>query len=370
MNKYFDNVIIGAGLTGITLAEKLSAKGESVCLIEKKRHIGGRCYDLKNNDGILVQKYGPHIFHTDYQEVWDYLSNFTNWIAYKHKVLAYHKDEYYPLPINLNTMNKFFNVDLTSKEMEEFIKDKVIDKKIIKNSKDVVVSRVGKELYEAFIKNYSYKQWDCYPEELERRVLERLPIRFNTNDYYFNDCYQGLPEQGYTQMFKKMLDNRKIKLMLNIHYRRVIDELTYGRLFVTSPIDEFFNYEFGNLPYRCINFTFEAYNKTSFQLNSVINFTDLKPGYTRVTEFKKLTGQVHDQTVICREFPSWMGEKTYPVPKKSNFKIYEKYKSEADKLKQVYFIGRMANYAHLDMDDSCKKALELVKDLNSYNFCT
>ena len=354
------NVVVGAGIAGLTIAERLADAGERVLVVEKRNHIGGNCYDFYNRDGLLVHRYGPHIFHTSIPRVWEYLSQFTEWVPYVHRVLAKYKNKLYPIPINLDTINRFFDKRFTSKEAREFLEDKRIKLDHITNSRDIVVSKVGEELYEAFIKHYSYKQWGCYPEELDKEVLERIPLHFNRDNLYFSDPYQGIPRKGYTAMFNNMVGSSNIDVMLNTDYLKIIHKLNYCRLFMTSSIDEFFDYRFGRLPYRCIDFRFETIDKIEYQGNSVINYTEEEPEYTRVTEFKKLTMQDNPKTTICREYPMWEGEPSYPVPRKDNRRLYERYILEGDKLDNVYFVGRLAEYRYLNMDQACYSALELI----------
>lgn len=360
----FDVVIIGAGISGITLAERSSTKGKKVLLIEKRNHIGGNCFDFYNQASILVHRYGPHIFHTFDKKVWDYLSQFTKWRNYRHRVSAYVKGKLLPMPINLDTLNGFFGLSLKSeKEARDFL-EKKRDKNIkrIKNSRDVIVSRFGEELYDAFVKHYTKKQWDLYPEELDKEVLERLPIRYDNNPYYFDDPYQGIPEDGYTKMFENMLKNKNIQIILNTDYREIIDKIKYKRLYVSSPIDQFFNFKFGPLKYRSLKFVFETLDKDSYQPNSVINYP-LDFEFTRITEMKKITGQNHKKTTILKEYPRWFGEPAYPVPQKEQSKILKKYLAWAKKLKNTHFIGRLGSYQYLNMDKAVKITLDISDSL-------
>ena len=312
----------------------------------------------------MIHKYGPHIFHTSNEEVFTYLSQFTEWIKYKHKVLAFIRGKYLPIPINLNTINEYFGIKLkTENEVKEFLevkRDKTIKK--IDNSRDVIVSKYGEELYEAFIKNYTKKQWDIYPEELDKRVLERLPVRYDENPYYFDDKYQCMPKHGYTEMIKNMLHSKNIKIHLNTDYKLILDKFKYSKLIVTSPIDEFFDYKFGKLKYRCVDFQFETVANESYQKNSVINYPN-DYDFTRITEFKKITQQVAPNTTICKEYTSWEGERCYPVPQKAEQELFKKYWAESKKLSNVFFAGRLGSYKYLDMDKAVKNALVLYKRL-------
>jgi UDP-galactopyranose mutase len=263
------------------------------------------------------------------------------------------------MPINLKTCNLFFNKDFDSESLKEFLEDKREKIQEIKNSRDVVVSKFGEELYEAFVKHYTKKQWDMYPEELDKSVLERLPIRYNNDDLYFNDKYQGIPTEGYTPIFKKMIDHENISIIYETDYKDSIDDYEYKVLIITSSIDEYFNYKFTKLKYRSMDFVFETHDIPRFQENSVINFPDPDVDYTRITEFKHLTGQKHPKTTIYKEKPKWEGIQMYPIPQEQTKEIYNKYYKEAKKLKNIYFLGRLGKYKYINMDVACKEALEL-----------
>jgi len=360
-----DVIIIGSGLTGITLAERFVSKGRKVCIIEKRGHIGGNIYDEYNEDGILIHTYGPHIFHTSDEEVWEYLSRFTDWHLFVHKVLTYVKGQLMPMPINLDTINQFFGIHLKNEEeVRQFLENKR-DKSVtkIKNSEDVIISKYGHELYEFFVKNYTKKQWDMDPSELDREVLERLPVRYNKNSAYFNDKYQGTPKEGYAKMAEQMINSKDIAILLNTDYKNVLKDLDYKRLIVTSPIDEFFDYKFGRLKYRFLDFQFETENCESYQENSVINYPN-DYDFTRITEMKKLTGQSHPRTTLCKEYPSWdKGHKCYPVPSKEQKKLFERYWEESQKIENIFFAGRLGSYKYLNMDQAVRQALELFQKI-------
>jgi len=363
----YDFLIIGAGLSGITLAENLSKNPElKILMLDKRDHIGGNIYDYYNSDGILIHKYGPHIFHTSSEQVFSYLSTFTEWNQYKHKVVASVNNKLLPIPINRDTINGFFDINLSNEsDVKEFLdnkKDKTIVE--IENSRDVIVSKYGEELYENFIKNYTKKQWDLYPEELDKSVLERIPIRYDSNPYYFNDKYQCLPKEGYTSMLNKMLNKDNIDIMLNTNYKEVIDKINFNKVVVTSPIDEFFDYSHGKLRYRAVKFIFETHDKKSYQSNSVINYPN-ENAYTRITEFKKITLQESNNTTICKEIPTWEGEKTYPVPSEKDNKILAEYQKQASELENVYFLGRLGQYKYINMDQAVNNALELYLKLKN-----
>jgi UDP-galactopyranose mutase len=357
--KMYNYVIVGAGFAGCVLAERIANElNKKVLIIEKRNHIGGNAYDCYNEDGILVHKYGPHIFHTNNKIVWDYLSQFTEWYHYQHRVLAYVDGQTVPMPINLDTINKLYNTNFTPDELNKFF-EKVRDKKEdILNSEDMVISKVGKDLYEKFFKGYTKKQWDLYPYELEPEVTARVPIRTNRDDRYFTDKYQGMPKYGYIKMFENMLNNKNIHIMLNTDYKEVIDSIEYEKLIYTGPIDYYFDYKYGKLPYRSLNFEFETLDCEKYQEVGTVNYPN-DYDFTRITEFKHLTGQKHYKTTIVREYSSAEGEPYYPIPQKKNIEQYKLYEEEANKLNNVFFIGRLANYKYYNMDKVVEEALNL-----------
>jgi UDP-galactopyranose mutase len=356
----YEYLIVGAGISGITATRLLAEKGKRILIIDKRNHIGGNCHDYldKNN---FVHKYGPHLFHTDSMKVWTFLSRFTEWEPYKHKVIASYNGKYYPIPINLDTVNQFFNTDLKDKdELIEFLETKKVHVKEIRNSKDVIVSRFGEELYEAFVKYYTKKQWDLFPEELDKSVLERLPIRYDKNPYYFNNTFEGLPKKGYTRMFENMIDSKNITIQLNTDYYTKRWDIPI--IIFTGPIDQFFDYRFGKLDYRCIDFRFETVD-TGFQENGVVNYPSKEVPFTRITEFSKFYPRFVKKSVICKEYPTWTGEPSYPVPNKKNKAIAEKYDNESKKNRNIYFLGRLGRYRYLNMDKACLDAIELIEQV-------
>jgi len=359
----YDFVVVGAGISGCTAAQRLAEKGLNVLVVEKKDHIGGCCADKNDENGILIQPYGPHIFHTKHKEIFEYLKRFANFSGYKHKVLSKHNGELYPIPINLTTFNKFFKKNLDSEGMKAYLEKTCPKIEKIKNSRDVAVSRVGEELYEAFIRHYTKKQWDHFPEELDKEVLERLPVRFDEDDYYFSGQEQGMPVGGFSEMFKKMIEHPNITLMLNTDYKKIPKDIEFSKMICTAPIDEFFGFKLGKLQYRSLKFVFETHDKEVYQENSVINHPDPEVPYSRVTEFKLLTGQKNSKTTILREIFTWGGEPMYPVPKKETKELYLKYKELADKQENVYFLGRLGRYRYINMDDACREAIELVNEI-------
>ncbi|MBL4936348.1 UDP-galactopyranose mutase [Clostridium sp. YIM B02515] len=357
----FKYVIVGAGLAGITTAERIATElNEKVLIIEKRNHIGGNCYDYYNEDGILIHKYGPHIFHTNSKEVWEYLSRFTKWYHYQHRVLTYIDGQLIPMPITTETINKLYNLNLSNFQVEEFLSNQALKIDEIKNSEDVVLSKAGTDIYEKFFKNYTKKQWDVYPDELDKSVISRIPVRYNRDTRYFTNKYQGMPKFGYTKMCEKILDNPNIHILLNTDYKDVINDINYEKLIYTGQVDSFFDFKHGKLKYRALRFEFETLNSESYQEASVINYPN-DYDFTRITEFKKLTGQESSKTTIVREYPTWDGEPYYPYPTNDCAEQYKLYKKECDTLSNVIFIGRLAEYKYYDMDAVVKRALDVFK---------
>jgi UDP-galactopyranose mutase len=361
----FDYLIIGAGFSGSVLAERLASQLDaSVLLVDRRPHIGGNAYDFYNNEGILVHKYGPHIFHTNAKKVFDYLSQFTEWRPYEHRVQSSVDGQLVPMPINVDTLNKLYGLNLTCMQVDEFLKAVAEPKEQIVTSEDVVLSRVGRDLYEKFFRNYTKKQWDLDPSELDASVAARVPVRTSRDDRYFTDRYQAMPLNGYTRMFEKMLDHPNIRIMLNTDYREVKDEISFRELIFTGPIDEYFDYCYGKLPYRSLQFKHETHNREVFQQAPVINYPNEHP-YTRITEFKYLTGQEHAKTSIVYEYPCAEGDPYYPVPQPKNAELYQQYKALADMVQDVHFAGRLGTYKYYNMDQVVAQALTLFDKLKS-----
>jgi len=353
----FDYLIVGAGFAGSVLAERLAAgSGKKVLICDKRPHIGGNAYDHYNEAGILVHKYGPHIFHTNSKEVFEYLSRFTEWRSYQHRVRASVDGQIVPIPINLDTINTLYGLNLTSFEVEEFFKKLAEPCEQIRTSEDVVVSKVGRELYEKFFRNYTRKQWGLDPSELDASVTSRVPTRTNRDDRYFTDTYQAMPLYGFTRLFENMLDHRNIKVLLNCDYREVENQIPFRKLIYTGPVDAYFEYCFGKLPYRSLEFKHETHDRPLYQAAPVVNFPN-EQLYTRITEFKYLTGQEHGKTSIVYEFPKAEGDAYYPVPRKENSETYAKYKTLADATPDVHFVGRLATYKYYNMDQIVAQAL-------------
>lgn len=359
----FDYLIVGAGFAGSVLAERLATQSDrKILIIDTRSHIGGNAYDHYNEDGILVHKYGPHIFHTNSRDVFEYLSQFTEWRPYEHRVKASVDGQLVPIPINLDTVNRLYGLNLTSFQLEEFFASIAEKIECIKTSEDVVISKVGRELYQKFFRNYTRKQWDMDPSELDKSVTARVPTRTNRDDRYFTDSYQAMPLHGFTKMFEKMLSHPNIKIMLNTDYREIVDVIPYRKMIYTGPIDLFFNYCYGKLPYRSLKFKHETINKPLHQPAPVVNYPN-EHLYTRVTEFKYLTGQEHNKTSIVYEYPRAEGDPYYPIPRTENAELYKQYKALADATPEVHFVGRLATYKYYNMDHVVAQALKVYNNL-------
>jgi UDP-galactopyranose mutase len=359
----FDYLIVGAGLAGATMAERLATQsGKKVLLIDKRNHVGGNTYDYYNADGILVHKYGPHIFHTNSKDIFDYLGNFTAWRPYEHRVLASVDGMLVPIPINLNTINQLYGLNLNSSEVDAFLESKAEKKTVINTSEDVVVNKVGRELYEKFFRGYTRKQWALDPSELDASVTARIPTRNNKDNRYFTDTYQAMPLAGYTKMFENMLNHPNIKVMLNTDYKEIVNTIPFKKMIYTGPVDYYFNYCYGKLPYRSLEFKFETIETEHYQPTGTVNYPN-EHAYTRVTEFKYLTGQKHAKTSIVFEYPKDQGDPYYPVPRPENAELYKKYEQLVKQTKDVYFVGRLATYKYYNMDQVVAQALTLYKKI-------
>lgn len=354
-------VVVGAGLAGCTVAERIAnVLREKVLVLDKRKHVGGNVYDEYNEHGLLVHRYGPHIFHTNSEKVFRYLSQFTEWRHYQHRVRAFVDGKFVPFPINLDTINMLYGTAWDSFEVKEFLKRVAPSVDRVRNSRDVIVSKVGEELYEKFFKNYTYKQWGRYPEELDPSVCGRIPVRCNRDDRYFTDRYQGIPKHGYTRMIERMLANPNISIWLGVDFREVRDSLSYEHLIFTGPIDEFFDHAYGPLPYRSLRFDVEVLEEVCCQDVATINYPN-DYDFTRVTEMKHLTGQEHRRTVLVYEYPSAHGEPYYPVPSRESQALYRKYEALADTLPNVHFIGRLGTYRYYNMDQVVAQALQFFE---------
>jgi UDP-galactopyranose mutase len=333
-------------------------------LIDRRPHIGGNAYDCYNDDGLLIHRYGPHIFHTNSEQIFSYLSQFTDWRAYEHRVLADVKGQLLPIPINLDTINKLYNLDLTSDQLEDWFAARAEPVETVRTSEDVVVSRVGRELYETFFRGYTRKQWGVDPRELDKSVTSRVPTRTNRDDRYFGDSHQFMPAHGYTRMFERMLDHPNIKIMLQTDFAEIKNEVRYRRLIFTGPIDEFFDHRFGKLPYRSLRFEHVTLPQEWHQPVAVVNYPGTED-YTRITEYKHLTGQQHRSTSLTYEYPSDVGDPYYPVPRPENAERYKHYEALARDTPDVWFVGRLATYRYYNMDQVVGQALATFRRIES-----
>lgn len=360
----FDFLVVGAGFAGSVIAERLASQSDQrVLVVDKRPHIGGNAYDHYNDDGILVHKYGPHIFHTNSKEIYEYLSQFTEWRDYEHEVKAFVDGQLVPIPINQNTINKLYGLNLDEKGIEAFLASRRENREPIRTSEDVVLNAVGRELYEKFFQGYTRKQWGMDPSELDKMVTARIPTRTNTDDRYFTDAYQVMPRHGFTRMFENMLNHPNIKVMLNTDYREIQGVIPFRKVIYTGPVDEYFNYCYGKLPYRSLEFKHETLDCEWHQPAPVVNYPN-DHDYTRITEFKYLSGQEHPKTSIVYEYPRSEGDPYYPVPKPENAELYAKYKALADATDDVYFIGRLATYKYYNMDQVVGQALTVYKQIS------
>lgn len=363
MRNAYDFLVVGAGFAGSVLAERLAAGlGKSVLVCDRRAHIGGNAYDHADAAGILVHKYGPHIFHTNSREIFDYLSRFTAWRAYEHRVLASVQGKLLPIPINLDTINQLYGLRLGEDEVGQFLAARSIPCPSPRTSEEITLSRVGRDLYEKFFRNYTRKQWGLDPSQLDAQVAARIPVRTNRDGRYFTDQFQSVPKHGFTRMFENMLDHRNIDLALGADYRELRDEVKFGQLIFTGPVDEFFDYCYGKLPYRSLRFEHQTLDKQWHQPVAVVNYpNDFQ--YTRVTEFKHLTGQQHPRTSIVYEYPQANGDAYYPIPQPANAAVYAKYRALAQSQADVYFVGRLATYRYYNMDQVVGQALTLYRKL-------
>lgn len=363
-----DIVIIGAGISGCVLAERYAEAGKKILIIEKRDHIAGNCYDYIDENGILVSKYGAHLFHTEDKDVWEYVNRFSDWYPWEHKVLAKVDGVLVPIPVNITTVNTLFNLSISSeKEMIEWLEENRLPIENPQNGKEAVLNKVGPILYEKMFRHYTKKQWDKYPEELHAAVLDRIPVRTNTDDRYFADTYQALPKEGYTKIFEKMLEHPNIEVKINTDYFDIKDQIEgQEKLFYTGPIDRFFKFKHSlidKLEYRSINFVWETVDVEHFQSNSVVNYPGREVDFTRIVEFKHFGNQKSAKTTVVKEYTTDEGEPYYPVLNEKNLAIYKKYQEEAEKITDVYFVGRLANYKYFNMDQAFKNALDLYYSL-------
>jgi UDP-galactopyranose mutase len=363
-------LIVGCGLSGVTLAERFANDGHNVKIIDRRNHIGGNVYDYINSDGIRVSKYGAHILHSSSKRFWDYIEQFAEFNTYIHKVKSHVGNKLVPVPVNIDTVNSIFDLNIqTKEEMEKWLKSVQYDGEI-NNSKDAALARVGKKLYKMMFENYTIKQWNMKPEQLERSVLERIPVRLDHNDRYFSDTKEGLPTNGYTSMIENMLKSDNIEVKLKTDYFN--SELMYEKfdlVFFTGKIDTYFNDKYGKLKYRSLRFEDETHPVESFQDSSVVNYPEKEFPYTRIIEHKKLYKQTSAITTITKEYSAdyveGINEPYYPYPTPECRDIYQKYQNEAEKLENdgIYFVGRLASYKYVNMDQAVEMALDLYNKI-------
>ncbi len=361
----YDYLIIGCGFAGSVLAERLATQNDKkVLIVDRRMHIGGNAYDCYDDAGILVHRYGAHLFHTNSKPVWDYLSQFTDWRPYQHVVRSWVDGQLVPLPINLDTINLLFGQRLTSEEVRAFLAERALPITQPRNSEEAVTSVVGQELYEKFFRGYTRKQWGLEPSQLRKSVTGRIPVRTNRDPRYFTDVYQAIPLLGYSSLFERLLDHRNIHVALNTPYQDIVDEVGFRHLIVTSPIDEFFEYLHGRLPYRSVDFHFNTFDREFYQDYATVNYPN-DYDFTRITEFKRITGQKCSNTTVLYEYPLSEGDPYYPVPTEESEAMYKRYASEAERLSHASFVGRLATYKYYNMDQVVAAALTHHRRLTS-----
>ena len=363
----YDWLVVGAGFSGSVIAERLATQlGQRVLIVDRRPHVAGNAYDELDSAGILVHRYGPHIFHTNADDIFNHLSKFTAWRDYEHRVLARVRDRLVPIPINRTTLNELYDLDLQGEgEVAEFLAERAEqaeEASAPRTSEDVVLRTVGRELYELFFRGYTRKQWGLDPSELDASVTARIPTRTNTDDRYFTDAHQAMPRDGYTAMFQRMLDHPRIEVRTGTEHLDVPRGL-YRQLVYTGPVDEFFGRRYGPLPYRSLEFEFENLPVEQFQAVGTVNEPSQDVPYTRTTEFKHLTGQVAPSTTLVREYPRAEGDPYYPIPRPANAELYERYRALAATVQDTWFVGRLATYRYYNMDQCVGQALATFRKI-------
>jgi UDP-galactopyranose mutase len=359
----YDYLIVGAGFAGSTVAERLASQSDArVLVVDARDHVGGNAFDALDASGIRIHRYGPHIFHTSSERVVAYLSQFTRWRPYEHRVLASVGGRLVPMPISARTIAALYGLELGPAEMEAFFAQRRERLPAIRNSEEAIVARVGRELYEILFANYTRKQWGVEARALDASVCGRVPVRTDADDRYFSDTFQAMPRDGYEPLFRRMLDHPNIDLVLGERFESVADRVRFNHLVYTGPIDAYFGHSFGPLPYRSLEFRFETLDCERHQTTAVVNYPGSEP-FTRVTEFKHLTGQQHPKTTISREYPRAAGEPYYPIPRPENRALYTKYAAKAAAEPNVTFVGRLAEYRYYNMDQVVASALATFEDL-------
>ncbi|GGD57908.1 UDP-galactopyranose mutase [Erythrobacter arachoides] len=364
--KPYDVLVVGAGFAGSVMAERLAEDaGKRVLVIDRRPHIAGNAYDELDAAGVMIHRYGPHIFHTNSDDVFAYLSRFTAWRPYEHRVLAEAKGKRVPMPINRTTLEQLYDIALPDDESAAaFLAARALPRDPIVTSEDVVVNAVGTDLYQTFFRGYTRKQWGLDPSELDKTVTSRVPTRTDRDDRYFQDRHQAMPRDGYTAMFARMLDHPRITLRTGTEFVDVDAAALADHVVYTGPIDEYFDYRYGRLPYRSLTFRHETLPQESFQDAAVVNFPAEDVPYTRITEYKKLTGQSHPTTSISYEYPTDEGDPYYPIPRPDNQALFQKYDALARATQNVTFVGRLANYRYYNMDQVVGQALATYRRLS------
>lgn len=361
-------LIVGAGFAGSTCARALADYGFNILVIDRRNHIGGNAFDEYDDHGVLVHRYGPHLFHTNAKRIFEWLSKYTEWHDYEHRVRASINGQLLPIPINRTTLNNLYNLDLNEDEVCKFLDEVREPRKAIKTSEDVVLNSVGNDLCEKFFRGYTRKQWGLDLSELSAGVAARIPTRSNDDDRYFTDKFQAMPLHGYTEMFSTMLDHPNIQIKLDTDYAKIRDILRPLHTIYTGPVDAYFDYKFGKLPYRSLQFEHEHLPNTRwFQPVGTINYPN-DYDFTRITEFKHATGQDHPGTSIVREYPQATGEPYYPIPRTENEEIYQRYKALINKETDITFVGRLAQYRYYNMDQVVAAALKSAEHIKERFF--
>lgn len=359
----FDVLVVGAGFAGSTMARQLAEAGNRVLVIDRRRHVGGNAYDTLDRDGIRIHPYGPHIFHTNGKRIVEYLSRFTDWRFYEHRVLAQVNGELLPIPINRTTINRLYGLNLDEKAVGDWLEQVREHREPVKNSEDVVLNGVGRDLCEKFFRGYTRKQWGLDLSQLSAGVAARVPARTNDDDRYFADAFQFMPSDGYTKMFERILDHPKIEVQLGTDYFTLRPHIRVQHTVYTGAIDAFFDYRLGRLPYRSLRFEHEHLREVTWlQAVGTVNYPN-DHAYTRITEFKHLTGQQHSGTSIVREYPQSEGDPYYPIPRPENEALFKRYEALAKDCGDVTFVGRLAQYRYYNMDQVVGAALKTAEVL-------
>lgn len=355
-------LVVGAGFAGSVCARELAEAGHNILVVDRRDHIAGNAFDVKDEHGILIHQYGPHIFHTNSERIFNYLSKYTEWYQYEHRVRGVVNGKEYPFPINRDTLNQLYDLDLTEEQATDFYEKVREPKEKVLTSEDVVLNSVGRDLYEKFFLNYTKKQWGLDPSQLKAGVAARIPIRTNSDDRYFTDTYQAMPLHGYTAMFENLLNHPNIQIKTSTEFKDVLNtENQFDYIVYTGPLDAFYDFKFGHLPYRSLRFEHEHLaNTKQYQSVGTVNYPN-DFDFTRITEFKHLTGQKHPSTSIVREYPTSGGDPYYPIPRDENEKLFKQYQALANAEENVTFVGRLAEYRYYNMDQVVGAALNAVE---------